>query len=233
MAEARDWKIGHKRRITRNEYLMAQHGLWNLVREKVLQVWGELPKEAADVIREYKAMHEEKYLSSWLREEGREEEERIMEIGKETKEEMGKKRRREEEKEENETGSVVRRCVGFVSAQALDIFSQGEDLDSCGGLSWEDLLEKPEDLSDWVSVSLAVVSALPFVTDVHVTDVPVSTSSESCSFSKKRCHSLAVTQEEMRLKGSQARGHFEVEDQNWSARDRTVIARTKQYLEES
>ena len=28
-------------------------------------------------------------------------------------------------------------------------------------------------------------------------------------------------------------GHFEVEDQIWSARDRTVVARTKQYLEES
>ena len=28
-------------------------------------------------------------------------------------------------------------------------------------------------------------------------------------------------------------GHFLVEGQDWSARDRTVIARTKQYLEES
>ena len=28
-------------------------------------------------------------------------------------------------------------------------------------------------------------------------------------------------------------GQFEVEDQTWSARDRTVIARTKQYLEEN
>ena len=28
-------------------------------------------------------------------------------------------------------------------------------------------------------------------------------------------------------------GLFEVEDQTWSARDRTVVARTKQYLEES
>ena len=28
-------------------------------------------------------------------------------------------------------------------------------------------------------------------------------------------------------------GHFEVEDKTWSARDRTVIARTKQYLEKS
>ena len=43
-------------------------------------------------------MHEEKLLSSWLREDGKETEECTMEIGKETKEEMGKKRRREEEK---------------------------------------------------------------------------------------------------------------------------------------
>ena len=28
-------------------------------------------------------------------------------------------------------------------------------------------------------------------------------------------------------------GHFGVEDQIWSARDRTVVAKTKQYLEES
>ena len=37
--------------------------------------------------------------------------------------------------------------VGFVSAEAFDIFSQGGDLESCGGLSWEDLLEKLEGLS--------------------------------------------------------------------------------------
>ena len=81
---------------------------------------------------------------------------------------------------------------------------------------------------------------------------------QSFSFSKKRAHSWTVTQEEMRFEGSQAKappqsrrrtipptplqnsyssseeeqGHFEVEDQSWSARDRTIIARTKQYLEE-
>ena len=70
-----------------------------------------------------------------------------MEIGKETKEEMGKKRRREEEKEENEPESVKRKCVGSFSVEAFDIFSQGGDLESCGGLSWRDFLEKPEDLS--------------------------------------------------------------------------------------
>ena len=76
---------------------------------------------------------------------------------------------------------------------------------------------------------------------------------------KRRAHSWTVTQEEMRLEGSQVKtpplfrskmmpptplqnsyasfeeeqGHLEVEDQTWSARDRTVIARAKQCLEES
>ena len=82
---------------------------------------------------------------------------------------------------------------------------------------------------------------------------------QSFSFSKKRAHSWTVTQEEMRFEGSQVKAppisrrrmmpptplqnsyssfeeeqvHFEVEDQIWSACDRTVIARTKQHLEES
>ena len=126
---------------------MAQKGLWNLVRERILRDRGAMPKEEGDVIREYKAMHEEIVLSSWLREDGIEKEERIMETGKETKEERGKKRRREEEKEVNETESAKRRCVGFVSVEAFDIFSQSGDLESCGGLSRRNLLEKSEDWS--------------------------------------------------------------------------------------
>ena len=82
---------------------------------------------------------------------------------------------------------------------------------------------------------------------------------QSFSFSTKRAHSRTVTQEGVRFESSQVKalqlsrrrtmpptplqnsyssfeeeqGHFEVEDQIWSARDKTVIARTKQYLEES
>ena len=63
----------------------------------MLQDRGELPKEEGDVTGEYKATHEENFLSSWLREERKDREERIMEIGKETKEEMGKKERGENE----------------------------------------------------------------------------------------------------------------------------------------
>ena len=71
-------------------------------------------------------MHEENFLSSFLREDGKEKEGRLMERGKETNEERGKKRWREEEKEENETGTVERRCEGFVSVEALEFFVKGE-----------------------------------------------------------------------------------------------------------
>ena len=153
--EVKDWKIEGKRmRITRKEYkrlmnefelegLRAQKGLWNLAREKILQKRGAIPKEEGDVIREHNAMHEENFLSSWLREDLVEKEERRKKVKERvTEEEEGKKVKREEErkrdgeKEENETVSAKRRCVGFISAEAFDIFIQGEDLESCGGVSW-------------------------------------------------------------------------------------------------
>ena len=89
---------------------MVQKGLWNLAREKALR--------------------------SWLREDGNEKE-RILEAGKETKEKRGKKRRREEEKEENETESVKRRCIGSVSVEAFEIFSQERDLEIVVTFFWE------------------------------------------------------------------------------------------------
>ena len=51
------------------EDFMAQKELWNLVREKMLRDRGALPEGEGDVIREYNVMHEERFLSSWLREE--------------------------------------------------------------------------------------------------------------------------------------------------------------------
>ena len=41
---------------------MAQKGLWNLAKEKFLRERGALPKEEGDVIRKYKATHEEKHI---------------------------------------------------------------------------------------------------------------------------------------------------------------------------
>ena len=116
--------------------------------------------------------------------------------------------------------TVKRRCDGCVSVEAFEIFSQGRDLKSCGDLSWEDLLEKPKDLSDCELDSCAQVRVLPVVTDVPV--FPSSMVTEFCdglslgsdwedvvpqsfSFSKKRALCCTSTQEEMRYEGSQVK----------------------------
>ena len=78
------------------------------------------------------------------------------------------KRKREGEKEENETEMVKRRCEGLVSVDAFEIFSQGGDVESCGDVSWEDLLDNPEDLSDCEPDSSVHVRVVLVVTDVLV-----------------------------------------------------------------
>ena len=46
---------------------MAHKRSWNLAREKRLQDRGALRREEGDAIREHSAMHEENFLSNWLR----------------------------------------------------------------------------------------------------------------------------------------------------------------------
>ena len=150
--------------------------------------------------------------------------------------------------------------------------SQKGDLESCGDLSWEDLMDTLEDLSDRESEARVFVLEVLDVTDVLVFRSSVVTKfcdGFSCcsdwdvvepqpfSSSKKRAHTCTVTQ--VRFEGPQVKApppsrrrmvpptplqssyssfeeeqeHFETEDQMWSSRDRTVIAKTKQYPEES
>ena len=47
---------------------------------KMLQAGTLLSKEEGDVLREFKAMHEENCLGSWLREDGRDKNERKLEV---------------------------------------------------------------------------------------------------------------------------------------------------------
>ena len=115
----------------------------------MLQDRGALPTEEGDVVREYKAMHEEQFLSSWSREDGKDKKERNMVVDRETKEDVSKTRKREE-KEENETVIVKRRCVN--AAEAFDINRQEEVSESCGN-SWSDLLNESCGLSDCDSVT--------------------------------------------------------------------------------
>ena len=65
-----------------------------------------------DAVREYKAVHEENFLSSWLREDVRGKEERVAKAG-EKNEERSEKRKREEEKEGNPTERVTRKNERF------------------------------------------------------------------------------------------------------------------------
>ena len=111
-------------------------------------------------------------LSSWLREDGKHKEEREVEVDKET---QRRDRQKEEEKDENETVSAKRRCVGSVTVEAFYIFSQGEDLECCGGFSWRDLLEEPDDLSDCDPETRTDVSAVHDVTVVLVSPSSVLT----------------------------------------------------------
>ena len=71
-----------------------------------------------------------------------------------------------------------KRCDGFVSVEAFEIFSQVGDLESCGDISWEDLLVEPDDLSDRELVSGELVRVVPDVTDVLVS--PSSVVTELC-----------------------------------------------------
>ena len=99
--------------------------------------------------------------------------------------------------------TVIRRCDCLVSVGAFNFFSQEGDVESCGDVSREDILDNPEDLSDCEPDSCAHVRVVPDVTDVLVS--PSSVVTELCdvspcdsdwefvepqpfSFSKKRAH---------------------------------------------
>ena len=229
----------------------------------------ELPNEECDAVREYKAMHEEDFWSNWLREDERSEEERKAKA-ESKEEEKGEKRKREEEKEENETATGKRRCDGFVSVAAFEVLSQGRDLENCGHISWEDLLEEPEDLSGREPVSGELVRVVPVslrLWSPSCVMFPLVTLIEILLnrgpfLSPKTCslYSCAGRDEVRRLTGESVsafkkkderrmtpptpvqnsytsfvrdHGRHEVEGRGWNARERTIIARTKQFLERS
>ena len=75
-------------------------------------------------------MHEENFLSNWVREDGKGRTKRGLDVDKE---DAGKTGKRVREKGEDET-VVKRKCVNPVSVEAFDIFSHEEisECDSCG-----------------------------------------------------------------------------------------------------
>ena len=69
----------------------SQRVLWIIAEKRMLEDRGAVPKEDVDLLREYQAMQEEHFLSSWLREdvEGEEAEE-VVKMNKDSKEEESK-----------------------------------------------------------------------------------------------------------------------------------------------
>ena len=94
-----------------------------LLEKKILRERGE-----GDAIGEYESLHEENFLSSWFREDGKEEEEIIMDTGKETKEERSEKRRKTRTKRR-----VLKEGVSvFFLWRPLKSSVKEGDLESCG-----------------------------------------------------------------------------------------------------
>ena len=181
----------------------------------------------------------------------------------EVKRRIEKRRKKRTKRRESEVEGTV-----YLLWKLFEIFSQGRDFESCGGLPGRDLVERPEDLPDCELDTRAHVHVM-----LDVTDVLVSTSSvvielcdafscysgwedvvpQSFSFSKKRAHCCRSTQEEMRYESSQVKarplsrsrvmpptplqnsndtfeeeqGRFAVENQMWSAKERTTIAKNE------
>ena len=97
--EARNWKIeGLNRRITRKEFrslwnelekeaFMAQKGLWNVARQRMLRTEVHCPTKKETFSDSTRPCVKKKILSSWLREDVESTEERSKEMDREAKEE--------------------------------------------------------------------------------------------------------------------------------------------------
>ena len=98
---------------------MAQNGLWNVARERMLQDRGALPEEEGDFVRSHKAMHEENFLSSCLREDvvGTE---RRKDRRHKVREEESRSGKRQVEREQEKTVVVKRRCVDHFPSDVVE-----------------------------------------------------------------------------------------------------------------
>ena len=82
--------------------------------------------EEGDATREYMDMHEENFLSSWLREDGREKDERTVDMSNENEEERGEKRRREGEKKRTTRGLLKEDVAVLLLWNPLQFLVKGE-----------------------------------------------------------------------------------------------------------
>ena len=113
--------------------------VYGISTEKMLQDRGALLKEGSDVIREHKAMHEENFLSSWLREDVEGKEEGKKKVDRETKEEGEKKEGKRRGTQERTKRRLSKEGISTLSPLRALKFSARRDSESFGN-SWGDLL---------------------------------------------------------------------------------------------
>ena len=160
--EARSWRIegqkkNHEKRVseafsTSLKWKVSwpkKKGLWNLVRERILRERGALLEEKGGAFREYKAMHEEKFLSSWLRRDGREEERGTGGDGHESEEERAKRGEEKGRNKRTKPGMLKEDVTVLLLWRPSDFFVKWEIWRVAVIFLGKPFLDKPEDLSRW------------------------------------------------------------------------------------
>ena len=113
---------------------MVQKGLENIAKKRMLEDRGALPREDGDLLREYHALHEGYFLSSWLREDVEGKEEERERLNKEAKEEESKSGKTEVEGE-REGAEIKRICIDRLSSKVVEVFCPVSEVESAGN-SW-------------------------------------------------------------------------------------------------
>ena len=99
----------------------------------MLEDGGVLPKEDGDLLREYQALHEENFLSSWLREDVEGKEEERARLNEEAKQEESRSGKREVEGESvRERVEIERICLDRVSSEVFEAFRSVSEVESVG-----------------------------------------------------------------------------------------------------
>ena len=122
---SRGWKI--------ERCFVAQKGLRNIAKRRMPEDIGALPREDGDLLREYHAMHEENFLSSWMREDVEGKEEQRERLNEEAEREESKRGKREVAVCPNSEVDSVWGVLGFFGVSAC-----GASVCACGDCSFLD-----------------------------------------------------------------------------------------------